>query len=170
MQEDNHQSTEAFVAKRKAGRKVVSCFLPEASTESFREAFRGFMQHISTGDGKVLLGHQEYDRKYVFVLLYYRFIRAGLMHRKLNVSCYSQFIVSALGLKVNFPTFRKNMNNWMQKIDLYDCTFHELTRELIAQKRYHEQQLTLDEYEVWGALDKELGKAIEESGEFDGYL
>ena len=170
MQEDNPQSTEAFVAKRKAGRKVVSCFLPEASTDSFREAFRGFMPRISTGDGKVLLGHQEYDRKYVFVLLYYRFIRAGLMHRKLNVSCYSQFIVSALGLKVNFPTFRKNMNNWMQKIDLYDCTFHELTREQIAQKRYHEQQLTLDEYEVWCALDKELGKAIEESGEFDGYL
>ena len=171
MLEDNPHATETFVEKRiKAGRKPISCFLPEASTEAFREAFRRFMQGISTADGKVCLGHQEYDRKYVFVLLCYRFIRAGLMLRKLNVSCYSQFIVSALDLSVNFPSFRKSMNNWMQKIDLYDCTFEELTREMIAQKRYHEQQLTLDEYEVWCMVDKELGKAIEDSGAFDGFL
>ena len=171
MLEDNPHATGTFVEKRiKAGRKVVSCFLPKASTEAFREAFRRFMQCISTEGGKVRLGHQEYDRKYVFVLLCYRFIRAGLMYRKLNVSCYSQFIVSALDLSVNFPSFRKNMNNWMQKIDLYDCTFEELTREMITQKRYHEQQLTLDEYEVWCMVDKELEKAIAESGAFDGYL
>ena len=171
MLEDNPRATGTYVEKRiKAGRKVVSCFLPKASTEAFREAFRRFMQDISAEEGRVRLGHQEYDRKYVFVLLYYRFIRAGLMLRKLNVSCYSQFIVSALGLSVNFPSFRKNMNNWMQKIDLYDCTFEELTREMITQKRYHEQQLTLDEYEVWSMIDKELGKALEDSGAFHGFL
>ena len=171
MLEDNPHATGTFVEKRiKAGRKPISCFLPEASTGAFREAFRRFVQGISTEEGKVRLGYQEYDRKYVFVLLCYRFIRAGLMHRKLNVSCYSQFIVSALDLSVNFPSFRKSMNNWMQKIDLYDCTFQELTREMITQKRYHEQQLTLDEYEVWCMVDKELGKAMEESGAFDAFL
>ena len=51
------------------------------------------------------------------------------MHTKLNVSCYSSFIANALDLDVNFPSFRKSMNNWMQKIDLYGCTFHELKRE-----------------------------------------
>ncbi len=171
MLEDNPHATGAFVEKRiKAGRKAVSCFLPNASSEAFREAFRSFVKGISTAEGKVCLGHQEYDRKYVFVLLCYRFIRAGLMLRKLNVSCYSEFIVSALDLKVNYPSFRKNMNNWMQKIDLYGCTFHELTRERIKEKRYHDQQLTLDEYEVWCAVDKELGKAIEGSGAFEGFL
>ena len=171
MLEDNPHTTGTFVEKRiKAGRKPISCFQPKASTGAFREAFRRFVQGISTAEGKVRLGHQEFDRKYVFVLLCYRFIRAGLILRKLNVSCYSQFIVSALDLSVNFPSFRKNMNNWMQKIDLYDCTFEELTREMITQKRYHEQQLTLDEYEVWCMVDKELGKAIEDSGAFDGFL
>ena len=171
MLENNPQSTGAFVEKRiKAGRKVVSCFLPNASTEGFKQAFRRFMQGISTEGGKVRLGSQEYDRKYVFVLLCYRFIRAGLMYRKLNVSCYSQFIVSALELSVNFHTFRKNMNNWIQKIDLYGCTFDELSREQVKQKRYHEQQLTLDEYEVWSMVDQELEKAIAESGAFAGYL
>ena len=116
------------------------------------------------------LGHQEYDRKYVFVLLCYRFIRAGLMYRKLNVSCYSKFIVSALGLSVSLPSFRKSMNNWMQKIDLYGCTFEELTREQIRQKRFHEQQLTLDEYEVWCMVDQELDKALASSHAFDGFL
>ena len=170
MQEDNPQSTEAFVAKRKAGRKVVSCFLPEASTDSFREAFRGFMQRISTGDGKVLLGHQEYDRKYVFVLLCYRFIRAGLMHRKLNVSCYSNFIFNALELEVNYASFRKSMNKWMQKIDLYGCTFHELTREQVSRKRHHENQLTPDDYDKWLLIDHELEEAIARSGVFEGIL
>lgn len=171
MLEDNLQATGAYVEKRiKAGRKAVSCFLPKASTTTFRRAFRSFMEDISTDDGKVLLGHQEYDRKYVFVLLYYRFIRAGLMHRKINVTCYSQFIVSALELSVNAPSFRKNVSNWMQKIDLYGCTFQELTREMIDKKRYHPQQLTLDEFEVWSLVDKELGKAIDRSGAFEGFL
>ena len=124
----------------------------------------------SSDDRNPPLSHALTWHKYVFVLLCYRFIRAGLMLRKLNVSCYSQFIVSAFELSVNFPSFRKSMNNWMQKIDLYDCTFEELTREMIAQKRYHEQQLTLDEYEVWCMVDKELGKAMEESGAFDAFL
>ena len=171
MLENDAQSAKSFVETRiKAGRKVVSCFHPDASTDAFKEAFRSFIGSISTSGGKVRLGHQEYDRKYVFVLLCYRFIRAGLMLRKLNVSCYSSFIVSALELDVNYPSFRKNMNNWMQKIDLYGCTFHELTREQISQKRYHDQQLTLDEYEVWLLIDRELGKAIDRSGAFHGYL
>ena len=171
MLENNPQATGSFMEERiKAGRKVVSCFLPEASTEAFKEAFRSFMKGISTEGGKVRLGHQEYDRKYVFVLLCYRFIRAGLMYRKLNVSCYSKFIVSALGLSVSLPSFRKSMNNWMQKIDLYGCTFEELTREQIRQKRFHEQQLTLDEYEVWCMVDQELDKALASSHAFDGFL
>lgn len=171
MLADNPQSTGSFMEERvKAGRKVVSCFLPSASTEAFREAFRSFVQGISTEGGKVRLGHQEYDRKLVFVLLCYRFIRAGLMYRKLNVSCYSKFIVSALGLSVSLPSFRKSMNNWMQKIDLYGCTFEELTREQISRKRFHEQQLTLDEYEVWSMVDKELDKALASSHAFDGFL
>ena len=171
MLENNPQATGSFMEERiKAGRKVVSCFLPAASGEAFKEAFRSFMKGISTEGGKVRLGHQEYDRKYVFVLLCYRFIRARLMYRKLNVSCYSKFIVSALGLSVSLPLFRKSMNNWMQKIDLYGCTFEELTREQIRQKRFHEQQLTLDEYEVWCMVDQELDKALASSHAFDGFL
>ena len=171
MLENDAQSAKSFVDTRiKAGRKAVSCFTQKVSEERLQMAFRRFMQGISAEGGRVRLGHQEYDCKYVFVLLCYRFIDAGLMLRKLNVTCFSSFIVNALGLEVNFPSFRKNMNNWMQKIDLYECTFSELTREQISHTRYHEQQLTLDEYEVWLMVDSELEKAIAESGAFDGLL
>jgi hypothetical protein len=171
MLENDAQSAKSFVETRiKAGRKAVSCFTQKVPEERLQMAFRRFMQGISAEGGRVRLGHQEYDCKYVFVLLCYRFIDAGLMLRKLNVTCYSSFIVNALGLEVNFPSFRKNMNNWMQKIDLYGCTFHELTHEMVSRKRFHEQQLTPDEYEVWLMVDKELEKAITRSGAFDGIL
>lgn len=154
----------------RAGRKAMSCFLPSVDTERLRKAFRRFMQGISTGKGKVRMGNQEYDRKYVFVLLYYRFIRAGLVYRKLNVTCYSLFVSVALELEGNIASFRKSMNNWMQKIDLYDCTFEELTKEMVSGKRHHEQQLTPDEWEVWCMVDKELDKAIADSHAFDWFL
>ena len=171
MLENDAQSSKSFVETRiKAGRKAVSCFTQKASPESLKVAFRRFRLGISTGGGRVRLGHQEFDRKYAFVLLCYRFIRAGLMHTKLNVSCYSSFIANALDLDVNFPSFRKSMNNWMQKIDLYGCTFHELKREDVLKKRFHDQQLTPAEYEVWLMVDQELEKAIAESGAFEGIL
>ncbi|MBO5000441.1 MAG: hypothetical protein J6C58_06365 [Bacteroidaceae bacterium] len=162
----SQQPVYTFVEKRmKLGRKPASCFLPTTPIDELKSAFQRFMASISTGDDKVLLGYLEYDRKYVFVLLYYRFIREGLMNRKLHVSCYSMFISNAL--KLEHPSsFRKCMNNWMQKIDLYGCTFEELTLDMVRHKRYHEQQLTPNEWEVWQTVNKELEKAIDHSGAF----
>ena len=171
MLENDAQSAKSFIETRiKAGRKAISCFTQKVPEERLKVAFRSFMQSISTEGGKVRLGQREYDCKYVFVLLCYRFIEAGLMLPKINVSCYSSFIVSALGLNVNVHSFRKSMNNWMQKIDLYGCTFRELTREMGSQKRHHEQQVTLKDYDTWLMLDRELEKALARSKDFEDIL
>ena len=171
MLENDAASAKTFVETRiKAGRKAVSCFTQKVPEECLRVAFRRFYQSLSVEGGEVRLGKHKCDYKCVFVLLCYRFIEAGLMHRKLNVSCYSDFIFKALGMNVNYASFRKSMNNWMQKIDLYGCTFSELTREQVFHKRHHEQQLTPKDYETWLLVDQELGKAIDRSGAFEGIL
>lgn len=171
MHEANPEGVRLMLEKRtKAGRKLVSCINPQVDTMALTDAFRNFIQAIQVDDNKVRLGEQVYDRKYVFVLLYYRFIRAGLMYRKLNVSDYSRFVYSALGLTEEFGSFRKSMNNWIQKIDLYECTFHELTYEMVSKHRRHEQQLTEFEYEVWCMVDKKLGEVIELLQDFKEFL
>ncbi len=130
MLENDAQSAKSFVETRiKAGRKAVSCFTQKVPEERLKSAFRSFYQSLSVEGGEVHMGDHKFDYKCIFVLLCYRFIEAGLMYRKLNVSCYSSFIFHALDMNMNYASFRKSMNNWMQKIDLYGCTFRELTRE-----------------------------------------
>jgi hypothetical protein len=171
MLENDPQLAKSFVETRtKAGRKAVSCFTQKVPQEVLSRAFRSFCQGLTVEDGEVRMGKRKCDFKCIFVLLCYRFIEAGLMLRKLNVSCYSNFIFNALELEVNYASFRKSMNNWMQKIDLYGCTFHELTREQVSRKRHHENQLTPDDYDKWLMIDHELDEAIARSGVFEGIL
>lgn len=171
MREANPEGIRQVLEKRsKAGRKQVSCIKPQVENWKLADAFRKFIQAIQVDGNKVRLGDQVYDRKYVFVLLYYRFIRAGLMYRKLNVSDYSRFVHNALGLTEEFGSFRKSMNNWIQKIDLYGCTFDELTFEMVSKQRRHEQQLTEFEFEVWCMVDKQLGDVIQFLEDFKEFL
>ena len=169
LKENNYQKADQLIAQRpKAGRKASSCFLPNTPVEELAKALHLFNKYIASENDQVCLGTQTFDRKYVFVLFYYLLIRKGLAFRKLNVHAYSLFIHQALGLKEKVSSFRKSMNNWMQKIDLYGCTFDELTVEKIKNERYHEQQLTEEQFALWSYANHWMETAIEESGAFAG--
>lgn len=156
---------EVIERRKKAGRKPTSCFLPQTPVELLQRDVRRLYESIAVDDDRVQLGGNLYDRKYVFVLLYYRFIAKNWAYRKLNVLNYSRFLVEALGLTDNPASFRKSLNNWIQKIDLYHCTFEELTMEKIH-NRYLENQLTEEEFPIWTFVGGELDKVIDELGLF----
>lgn len=162
---DHELVTELMERRSKAGRKPTSCFLPQTPVEALRRDVGKLFDSIAVDNEKVQLGGNLYDRKYVFVLLYYRFISQRLAHRKLNVLSYSLFLVEALNLPGNPASFRKSLNNWIQKIALYDCTFEELTMERIRNRR-HECQMTKEEFPVWTFVSGELEKVIDELGLF----
>ena len=167
LKEHNYQKAEQLIAQRpKAGRKASSCFLSETPVEQLSSAFHLFYKYIATDNDQVSLGNRTFDRKYLFVLFYYLLIRKGLAFRKVNVHAYSQFIHQALGMEEKLPSFRKSMNNWMQKIDLYGCTFDELTVEKIRNERYHDQQLTEEQFHLWRYANQWMETAIEESEAF----
>ena len=146
--------------QKRVGRKATSCFLPHVSVDALKKDVRRLFETIPSTDGEVVLGGKAYDRKYVFVLLYYRFIRMGLAHQRPNVLSYSMFLTEALDLEGNSSSFRKCLNNWFQKITLYDCTFDELTPEKIR-NRCFDQQMTEEEFSVWTFVDGELSKVID---------
>lgn len=167
LKENNYQKADQLIAQRpKAGRKASSCFLPNTPVEELAKALHLFNIYIASENDQVCLGTRTFDRKYMFVLFYYLLIRKGLAFRKLNVHAYSLFIHQALGLQEKVSSFRKSMNNWMQKIDLYGCTFDELTVEKIKNERYHEQQLTEEQFALWSYANHWMERAIEESGAF----
>ena len=147
----------------RVGRKATSCFLPDAPVSALKEEVKKLYDAISTPEGNVLLGGNPYDRKYMFVLLYYRLVRKGMAHQRPNVLSYSMFLTEALDLEGNSSSFRKCLNNWFQKITLYDCTFDELTPEKIR-NRCFDQQMTEEEFSVWTFVDGELGKVIDGMG------
>ena len=167
LKERNYQKAEQLIAQRsKAGRKASSCFVPDTPVGQLSAAFHLFYKYIATDNDQVSLGNRTFDRKYLFVLFYYLLIRKGLASRKLNVYAYSQFIHQALGMEEKPASFRKTMNNWMQKIDLYGCTFDELTMEKIRKERYHDQQLTEEQFPLWRYANQWMETAIEESEAF----
>lgn len=147
----------------RVGRKATSCFLPEAPVSTLKEEVKKLYGVISTPEGNVLLGGNTYDRKYMFVLLYYRLIRMGMAHLRPNVLSYSMFLTEALDLGGNPSSFRKCLNNWFQKINLYDCTFSELTLEKIHDRCF-DRQMTEEEFSVWTFVDGELAKVIDAMG------
>lgn len=168
LKENNYQLADHLIAQRpKAGRKASTCFLPHTPVERLAKALHFFYEYIASENNQVCLGNWTFDRKYVFVLFYYLLIRKGLAFRKPNVHSYSLFIHQALGLHEKVSSFRKSMNNWMQKIDLYGCTFDELTVEKIKNERYHEQQLTEEQFVLWSYANQWMETAIEESEAFE---